>query len=73
MMKKEEHQKKKNVDFRGLNNTVLQGGDKFRIETHNIIIDKFCSELDKRIEAYKFVSDNFLFVTKLYVPNCRHN
>jgi hypothetical protein len=46
---------------------VLQGSDKFRIETHNIIIDKFCSELDKRAEAYKFVSDNFLFVTKLCV------
>jgi len=59
-MKKEGRQKKKkNVDFRSLNNTVLQGGDKFRIETHNIIIKKFCSELDKRIEAYKFVSDNF--------------
>jgi len=48
--------------------SLLQGGDKFRIETHNIIIDTFCSELDKRIEAYKFVSDNFLFVTKLCVP-----
>ncbi|XP_008178736.1 zinc finger MYM-type protein 1-like [Acyrthosiphon pisum] len=57
---------KKNVS--GSNNTVLQGGVKFRIETHNIIIDKFCSELDRRIEAYKFVSDNFLFVTMLCVP-----
>jgi len=47
---------------------VLQGDVKFRIETNNIIIDKFCSELDQRIEAYKFVSDNFLFVTKLCVP-----
>lgn len=64
----EEEGHKKNVYFSGLNNTVLQSGDKFRIETHNIIIDTFCSELDKRIEAYKFVSHNFLFVTKLCVP-----
>jgi hypothetical protein len=46
----------------------LQRSNKFRIETHNIIIDTFCSELDKRIEIYKFVSDNFLFVTKLCIP-----
>lgn len=64
----EERTSKKNVGGHGTNNTVLRGSDKFKIETPNIIIDKFCSELDKQIEAYKFVSDNFLFITKLCVP-----
>lgn len=57
----------KNVGGCGSNNIILKGSDKFRVETHNIIVDKFCSELDKRIKAYKFISDNFLFVTILCV------
>jgi len=49
--------------------TVLSGNDKFRVETHHVIIDKFCSELDKRINAYSVVVEHFLFLTRLHVES----
>lgn len=39
--------------------------NKIRIETHNIIIDKFALELENRIVAYNYTSQHFLFLTKL--------
>lgn len=35
--------------------TILTGKDKFRVEIHYVIIDKFCSELGKRINFYSVV------------------
>lgn len=49
------------------NQISLSGHDKFRVETYNVIIDSFCSQLEKRIEAYNFLKNNFLFITKLHV------
>lgn len=49
--------------------TALSGIDKFRVETHHVIVDKFCSELDKRINAYSVVVENFLFLTRLHVES----
>lgn len=46
----------------------LKGSHELRIETHNINIDKFCPDVNKKIEAYKFVLDNFIFIIKLYNP-----
>ena len=34
----------------------LSGNDKFCVETHHAIIDKFCTELDKKIKAYSVYS-----------------
>lgn len=34
-----------------------------------IIIDKFCSELDKRINAYSIIVKHFLFLTRLHVES----
>ncbi|KAL4130844.1 hypothetical protein QTP88_008223 [Uroleucon formosanum] len=45
----------------------LKPVDSHRVETHNVIIDSFCSQLEKRIEAYNFLKNNFLFITKLHV------
>jgi len=45
--------------------TALSGIDKFRVETHHVIVDKFCSELDKRINVYSVVVENCLFLTRL--------
>jgi len=49
--------------------TILSGNNTFRVETHHVIIDKFCSELDKRINAYSVVVEHFLFLTKLHVDS----
>ncbi|KAL4154325.1 hypothetical protein QTP88_000204 [Uroleucon formosanum] len=59
--------KKKFPNDSGCNQVSLSGYDKFRVETHNVIIDSFCSQLEKRIEAYNFIKNNFLFITKLIV------
>lgn len=39
------------------------------VETHHVIVDKFCSELDKRINAYSVVVEHFLFLTRLHVES----
>lgn len=38
----------------GFNNITLRGSNKFQIETHYIIIDKFCTELEERIDIFIF-------------------
>lgn len=50
----------------GIDNITLRGSNKFKVETQYIIIEKFCTE--KRIDAYNFVSEMFLFLTKLWSP-----
>lgn len=59
--------KKKFPNDSGCNQVSLSGHDKFRVETYYVIIDSFCSQLEKRIEAYSFLKNNFLFITKLHV------
>lgn len=59
---------RKNSSDGSSNNTELKGSHELRIETHNINIDKFCPDVNKQIEAYKFVLDNFIFIIKLYNP-----
>jgi len=49
--------------------TALSGIDKFQVETHHVIVDTFCSELDKRINAYSVAVENFLFLTRLHVES----
>lgn len=39
--------------------TILNGKEKFRVETHHVIVNKFASELDKRISVYSVVVDHF--------------
>ncbi|KAL5244017.1 hypothetical protein ACI65C_011427 [Semiaphis heraclei] len=72
IMYKDENKRKIIKKFPDGNNktlTALSGIDKFRVETHHVIVDKFCSELDKRINAYSVVVENFLFLTRLHVES----
>ncbi|KAL5246435.1 hypothetical protein ACI65C_013843 [Semiaphis heraclei] len=72
IMYKDENKRKIIKKFPDGNNktlTALSGIDKFRVETHHVIVDKFCSELDKRINAYTVVVENFLFLTRLHVES----
>lgn len=43
----------------------LSGSDKFRIESHYVIIDKFVAELQKRSEAYDMITQLFGFLLHL--------
>ncbi|XP_060881736.1 zinc finger MYM-type protein 1-like [Metopolophium dirhodum] len=63
----DEKQRKKIKKFPdgSINEEVLKGKNKFRVQTHIFIIDKFVSELNKRISAYEYIGDNFLFITHL--------
>jgi len=51
--------KKKFSNDSGFNQVSLSGYDKFRVETYNVVIDSFCSQLEKRIEAYNFIKTIF--------------
>lgn len=53
--------------------TIHSGNDNFRVETHHVIIDTFCSKLDRRINAYSVVVEHFLFLTRLYVESTNDN
>ncbi|KAL5239127.1 hypothetical protein ACI65C_006537 [Semiaphis heraclei] len=63
----DEKQRKKIKKFPdgSINEEVLKGKNKFRVQTHIFIIDKFLSELNKRISAYEYIGDHFLFITHL--------
>lgn len=50
------------------NNTALKGQDKFRINTHYLTINKFCSEFEKIITAYNNIANKFLFFSNLHEP-----
>ncbi|KAL4135161.1 hypothetical protein QTP88_006804 [Uroleucon formosanum] len=60
---------KKFSDGNNKTSNALSGIDKCRVETHHVIVYKFCSELDKRINAYSVVVENFLFLTRLHVES----
>ncbi|XP_025406084.1 uncharacterized protein LOC112680263 [Sipha flava] len=62
-----ERQIKRKCTSGSQNSTQLKGIDKFRVETHIMIVNKFVTELDKRITAYNYVSQHFLFITKLNI------
>jgi len=49
--------------------TILKGNTKFRVETHNVIINTFGSELDKIINAYSVAVEHFLFLTRVHVES----
>jgi hypothetical protein len=63
--KDNERQIKRKCTSGSQNPTHLKGIDKFRIETHIMIVDKFITDLDKRLITYNYVSQHFLFITKL--------
>lgn len=58
---------KENLDDKAL--TTHSGNDKFQVDTHRAIIDKFSSKLDKRTNAYSVVVEHTLFLTRLRVES----
>lgn len=50
---------KKFLDGNNEGSTILSGKEKIWVETHYVIVDKFSSELDKKIGVYSVVVDHF--------------
>lgn len=51
----------------GVQAAIFSGSDKFRIETYYVMIDKLVAELQKRSEAYNYITDLFGFLMHLLV------
>lgn len=59
---KDENKKKITKKYPGDSNktlTVISGYDKFRDENHHVIVDQFCSELNKRINSHSVEVGHF--------------
>lgn len=63
-----ERQIKRKCPSGSQNSTQLKDIDKFRIETHIMIVDKFVTELDKRITAYNYNISAFFIYHQVKYP-----
>ena len=66
---KREHSRRKQINDGDAEDAALRGSQKFKVETYLPIIDKLCSALSHRVEAYKNIHILFSFLAEFRTMN----